>query len=47
MAGTNLEGGGALLHKAAQYKKITHMARALDALEKDLSALAMSEDIHT
>lgn len=32
--------------RAEQYKRITHMARALDALEKDLAALALSEEMH-
>jgi hypothetical protein len=32
--------------RAEQYKRIAHMARALDELEKDLAALALSEEMH-
>jgi hypothetical protein len=32
--------------RAEQYKRITNMARVLDALEKDLAALALSEEMH-
>jgi predicted nucleic acid-binding Zn-ribbon protein len=41
------ETGGAKLSKTARSEKITNMARALDALEKDLAALALNEDRHT
>ncbi|GMO40375.1 MAG: hypothetical protein Pg6C_01180 [Treponemataceae bacterium] len=38
------ENGETRLSRDAQYEKITNMARALDALEKDLSALALNKD---
>jgi hypothetical protein len=37
---------GTELSRAEQHRKITHMTRALDELEKDLAALALSEEMH-
>jgi hypothetical protein len=43
--GTNRLGGSAWQGRDFHFKRIARMARTLDALEKDLSALALIEEM--